>query len=83
MSKGKRDERKARSSNPSSDGAGGPQAPEPSTSGSPSPQQNNAPRPYFEALVGRIVDVYAAFTPDEMEMVEALGWGLGKPKSGG
>ena len=48
-----------------------------------SPQQNNQTKLYYEALVQRIVDVYAGFTPEEMEMVEALGWGLGKPTCGG
>jgi hypothetical protein len=29
----------------------------------------------FEALVQRINDVYARFTPQEMEMLKWLGWG--------
>ena len=60
---------------------GGPQAP--GESDSPSPQQNNETRLHCEALVQRIVDVYAGFTPEDMELIEALGFGLGKPKSGG
>jgi hypothetical protein len=68
--------------NPPSD-ADGVFAPEQPTSGSPSPQQNDEARRYCEALVARIVDVYARFTPEDMEMVEALGFGLGKLKRSG
>jgi hypothetical protein len=32
-------------------------------------------RKHFEALVQRINDTYARFTPEEMEMLKWLGWG--------
>jgi hypothetical protein len=64
------------------DGGGEPKA-EQSASGPPSPQQNNETRLYCEGQVRRIVDVCAGFTPEDMELVEALGFGLAKRKSGG
>lgn len=30
---------------------------------------------FYEALAQTIVDRYARFTPEEMELVKALGWG--------
>jgi len=75
VSKAKPDERMGHVSEPTSDGSGGPQAPERPLSPS------NQTRPYYKALAQRIVDVYSSFTCEEMEMVEALGWGLAKPNS--
>lgn len=75
MSKGRPDERARQTSNIPPDGVGARQAPEGSTSGSPSPQPSEEPRPYYEALAQRINDTYARFTPEQMELVKALGWG--------
>ena len=75
MSKVKRSECARQTSNTPPDGGGVPQAPEESTSGSPSAEQNNETRLCYEALVQRINDTYARFTPQEMEPVKALGWG--------
>ena len=80
MSNGKPNDPSASDTAP--DGGGEPQAQEESASGPPSPQQNNEMRLYCEGLVQRIADVYAGFTPEDMELVEALGFGLGKPKRG-
>ena len=49
----------------------------------PRPQHTNQTTPYYEWLAQRIVDVYVGCTPEEMEIVETLGWGMGKPKSAG
>lgn len=41
----------------------------------PSAELDEASRTHFEALVQRINDTYARFTPEEMEMLKWLGWG--------
>lgn len=40
-----------------------------------SSEQDEASRKHFEALVQRINDTCARFTPEEMELIKALGWG--------
>jgi len=50
-------------------------APEEATNEPRPPELDEASRKYYEALVQRIADTYARFTPEEMEMVKWLGWG--------
>jgi hypothetical protein len=50
------------------------QLPAESTTQAAPSQQDEESRRYFEALVQRINDTYARFTPEDIELLKALGW---------